>query len=260
MRIMTTNIWGDYFNNPVSVREDNIYKIYENYKPDIIGFQEIECNWYKSSIFKKLSENYYLIGTRLYDNDNFVPLAVKKSFKLKAQGFEYLAYTPDPSKAVTWAVLENKDGKVFGVCNTHFWWMTGNEEYEKIRVKNADQLSNLMKYIKERFSCPVFAFGDMNCRIESKVFSVVYPLNGIVHLYDVAEEKDDIGSLHGDPSRDEDGNFHGTKSGLDHTYSIDHMVATKGCYIIHKYGVVEDQYALDATDHSPVYVDVELID
>lgn len=41
MRLMTTNIWGDYFDNPVDVREDNMYKVYENYSPDVIGFQEV---------------------------------------------------------------------------------------------------------------------------------------------------------------------------------------------------------------------------
>lgn len=259
MRIMTTNIWGDYFNNPVSAREDNMYRVYENYRPDIIGFQEITEAWYNSKMFKKLSNEYRFLGTCLFENNNYVPMAVKKDYKIIAWGFEYLDGTDDPSKAVTYAVLQDKNGLVFGACNTHFFWMQGKEEYETIRLKNADQLSKIMLHIKTKYNCPVFAFGDMNCRCTSKVFGIVYGLNGIVRLFDVAENKNDVGSLHGDPVSDENGCWHGTTSGIDHTYSIDHIIGTKEGYRVLEYRVVEDQYALDATDHSPVYADIELL-
>ena len=40
--------------------------------------------------------------------------------------------------------------------------------------------------------------------------------------------------------------------------SIDHMVGYGEGYKVSEYYIVEDQDALDATDHSPVYVDIEL--
>lgn len=258
MRIMTTNIWGEYFNNPVALREDNIYKVYEKYAPDIIGIQEADQKWYESTLFKRLSDKYYFVGTNLFENNNFVPLAVSKEFKHIADGFEYLEETPCETKAITWAVLEDRNNSVFAVCNTHFWWMPG-EEHERIRLKNADQLSRLMEYIKVRFNCPVFAFGDMNCRCTSKVFTVVYPLNNVARLFDTAECKNNVGSLHGDPILGEDGKYHGSKSGIDDTYSIDHIIGTKDGYKVLNYITVEDDYVLDATDHSPVYADIELL-
>lgn len=78
MRIMTTNIWGDYFGNPANVRENNVYQVYKNYSPDVIGFQEITDGWYKSNLFKMMSDDYFFVGTELFENINFVPMAVKK--------------------------------------------------------------------------------------------------------------------------------------------------------------------------------------
>lgn len=259
MRIMTTNIWGDYFNNPVEMRLNGILKVYENYRPDIIGFQEVTDSWYRSGLFEGLSCDYRFAGTSICDNCNYTPLAYKKEYSLIASGFERLDGVTDTSKVITWAVLKGTDGKSFGVCNTHFWWMTGSDEHERLRLSNADQLSRLMEYLRKRFCCPVFAFGDMNCRCTSKAFTVVYLLNGIVQLYDIAEKKDDIGSHHGDPVKAADGNFKGSRSGLDHTYSIDHIIGTKDGYNVKSYSVVEDSYVLDATDHSPVYADIELL-
>ena len=84
MRIMTTNIWGDYFSNPVSAREEDIFHIYKNYTPDIIGFQEITSRWYNSNLFKWLSDEYFFIGTEIFNSNNYVSIAVKKNLNILA--------------------------------------------------------------------------------------------------------------------------------------------------------------------------------
>ncbi|MBQ4120060.1 MAG: hypothetical protein IJD45_06700 [Clostridia bacterium] len=254
MRIMTSNIWGDYFGNPVNVREDLLYGIFKKYSPDILGMQEYTSGWYKGNLYTWLSGEYYPVGTELYNNINYVPMAIKKEYKLLNYGYEYLENTPDISKGITWAVLE-KDGKVFAVCNTHFWWRIG-EEHEVIRAENALQLTNLMKHLHNRYNCPVFAFGDMNALLSSKVFEV-YQANGIDHLHDLAQVKDDVSTHHGDPVLGEDGRYHGKKTQNDKHYSYDHIVALGEGIKVSQYRVIEDIEALDATDHSPVYVDVE---
>lgn len=259
MRIMTTNIWGDYFSNPVNVREEGIYKVYEAYCPDVIGFQEITDGWYNSNLFGWLSDKYYLVGTELSNNTNYVPVAVKKEYELVAKGYEMLRNTPDKSKAITWAVIKHKENEnVAAVLNTHFWWMTGKPEYDAWRNENATQLSELMKYLKDRFNCPVFAFGDMNCNISHGVFTEVYKENGVELLYDMACEKDDVCTLHGDPVADENGLYHGKTTDKDHTESIDHIVSLgRDGFKVLSYRVVTEQYILDATDHSPVFADIE---
>ncbi|MBQ5816688.1 MAG: endonuclease/exonuclease/phosphatase family protein [Oscillospiraceae bacterium] len=256
MRIMTSNIWGDYFKNPVDVREDFLYDVFKKYDADIIGLQEVTPNWYKGEMMTKwLPDEYMFVGTELTDNKNYVPFVYKKYLKLVSKGYEYLENTPDASKGITWAVLKREDDSLFAVCNTHFWWMTG-PEHDVIRVDNAHQLVNLMKALKNRYNCPVFAFGDMNCVLASDVFKV-YAENDVQHMLDLAEKKCLVGSHHGDPVLGEDGRYHGTKTEKDKNLSIDHMVALGDGFKVLEYMIVEDQKALDATDHSPVYVDIE---
>lgn len=260
MRIMTTNIWGDYFNNPVLVREQNIYRVYEEYKPDVIGLQEITPGWYASNLFPWLMKDYFMVGTELTESNNYVPMAISKKYALVAKGYEPFADTPDTSKGVTWAVVKDKESqKVFGVCNVHFWWRQGETAHDTLRAKNAQQLTEVMKYILGRFQCPVFALGDMNCVRTSQVFRVVYAINGVAALIDMTEDKDTVCTIHGDPLADSEGYYHGEKTVLDQTASIDHIMAMGSGFKVLQYRVIEDQYALDATDHSPVFADVELL-
>ena len=51
MRIMTSNIWGDYFGNETSSRENQLFDVFEKYDADIIGMQVVPDSWYKSGIF-----------------------------------------------------------------------------------------------------------------------------------------------------------------------------------------------------------------
>ena len=265
MRIMTSNIWGDYFGNPVNVREDLLFGIFKKYSPDVLGMQEYNKGWYNGNMLEWLSEDYASVGTELYNCDNtvgedvfektnYVPLCYKKELGVLAYGYEFLTDTPDKSKAITWAVL-NQNGKVFAVCNTHFWWKTG-PEHDIIRNKNAHQLAELMKYLHKKHNCPVFAFGDMNTTVLSEVFKI-YEQNGIKHLNDLAEIKCEVSSHHGDPVVTESGRYKGTKTTNDKNYSIDHIVVLGDNVIVREYKVIEDSDALDATDHSPVYADVD---
>ena len=289
MRIMTSNIWGDYFDNPTRGRDDNLYRVYKKYSPDVIGFQEVTRGWYKSSLFERLRGEYYFVGMDGFDCNNYVPLAIKKDICLIDSGFEYLKDTPDSSKAITWAVVK-QNGVVIGLCNTHFWWKRGDasqavdlsadpkgsngEVHCMLRIKNARQLTQLMKEIGGKYLCPVFAFGDMNATVTEGIFEV-YNQNGIKNLIDISEKKDTACSIHGDPVKDENGVFHGEIASDDYIASlrremllpqmencegcfssIDHIIGLGERFIVEQYRVIEDKQALDATDHSPVYADI----
>ena len=260
MRIMTSNIWGNYFNNPPIERADGLIYTYDKYNPDVIGFQEVKDDWYETDLFKHLSKNYRFIATEIFykDNDRHTPIAYKKDLKVIASGLEYLKTDwEDLSKAITWVVLEkpNNDGR-FAVCNTHFWWPIG-EKHDNIRTENAIQMVNLAKFIQSKYFCPVFMIGDMNTKISSDAFKV-YKENGVVNTYDVAKEKKDVSSLHGDPVRNSEGVLKGKTTTDDHTFSIDHILMIDNSLSVSKYFVVEDQQTLDSTDHSPVFIDVEI--
>ena len=280
LKIMTNNIWGDYFGNPVSVREGGIFETYEKYAPDVLGFQEVTKNWYSGKMFSEwLTANYELVGSEAGGCKNYVPMAFRKDkgFVVLEKGYMLLPETPDDSKAITFVVLKACDGTVFAVCNTHFWWMRGEEEHNVNREKNAKQLSRLMHALHERFECPVFAFGDMNGAMPETLFDV-YRKNGIKALIEMTDERDTACSIHGDPRRGDDGFYHGTRvtreylerhrklmdltadeSTPDYLASIDHIIGMGDNFKVLQYRVIEHQDALDATDHSPVFADGEFI-
>ncbi len=257
LKLMTSNIWGDYFGNPVAVREEGLFEAYNKYSPDLIGFQEVTHGWYDGKLFSQwLSENYRFAGTELGGCENYVPFVFKKNVGLSyiAKGYELLCNTPDLAKAITWAVFENKERERFGFCNTHFWWKTG-EEHDIIRKKNAKQLSELMTYIYKHYNCPVFAMGDMNCDRSGGIFEV-FSDYGITHLSDIAEVVCGNASCHGDPILGDDGKYHGKKDSRPIGMSIDHIIVL-GDVKVKEYLIIDDESVLDATDHSPVIASVE---
>ncbi len=275
LRLMTSNIWGDYFGNPVEERQQNFINIFTRYSPDVLGIQEATTHWYKSEFFDWLTNNYYLAGSeyfadgtankikaknQYFDSTNYTVLAYKKDkYELYEKGMERYFNTPDPSKVATWAVLRDTEtDKVFGVCNTHLWWMYRNEEDDKLRTSNSRQLVNLMKHLNAKYGCPVFAMGDFNSLPACEAYTMLKG-EGVLDLQEISEITTNITSHHGDPKRGEDGKLHGKQSQNDKTASIDHIIGFGDGYRALKYDIIVDQDALDSSDHSPVYADVELM-
>ena len=60
MRIMTSNIWGDYFGNEVDSREGQLYDVYKKYDADVIGVQEATAKWMITIILTS-----FLLGARI---------------------------------------------------------------------------------------------------------------------------------------------------------------------------------------------------
>ena len=109
--------------------------------------------------------------------------------------------------------------------------------------------------------------------MEVAVHGLTHP--GLAHLsqarcsYVVIKDRENLEKLfhtvirgishHGDPLRGEEDKYHGSKTFKDSTHSIDHIIALGEEFKVMQYRIVEDQDALDATDHSPVYVDIGCI-
>lgn len=258
MRIMTANIWGDYFENPVQLREDAFIEAFAAYHPDVIGLQEMTQSWYDSRMFAQLQERYAIVGAVLGEHVNYVPLAyAKERFELLESGFQRYSDTPDRSKAITYAVLQEKEsGKLVAVCNTHFWWKSG-KEHDLIRLENARELVQRMRGLQQQYDCPVFAFGDLNCALSSGVFDI-FEENLVIRLHGIAENASRVSSHHGNPALGADGRYHGKEPVNPDALSIDHILGLLGehpCEVT-SYQVVLDQAVLDASDHSPVYADI----
>lgn len=253
MRIMTCNIWGDYFHNPVKDRMGGYETLFSEYKPDIVGFQECTAGWYGSGFFEAIEKDYSLY--RLIDK-NYTPILVRKErFSLLSCGFRLYSRTPDASKGYTYLVLkDNATDKALGVINTHFWWKVG-EEHDRIREENARELGLCARNIVAAFGCPVYAFGDLNCRYHESPFRILAS-EGFLRTIDSAREADEMSSHHGDPVLGEDGKWHGRKTENDKNHSLDHILFMNGTESIFRYRVVCDPYILDSSDHSPVYIDI----
>ena len=255
MRIMTSNIWGNYFGNPPEERIDAVEATLKKYSADVIGIQEMCPSWYKADLKGRLKDEYEFVGA--FDG-NHSPLFFKRDvFEIIEQGWIRYIGVEDISKSVTWVVLEKKDdGKKIGICNTHLWWKAG-EEHELIRESNAKQLLGAMKDIKAKYGdIPVVACGDLNSRTDGKAMKYLNA-NGVFSSYELADSFSPNSSNHGDPKRDENGILRGKTTADPKEMSIDHIMTFKEDLHISVQKIVEDQEILDASDHSPVYIDFE---
>ncbi len=256
VRIMTSNIWGDYFGNPVPPRASLLTTVFKRCDADILGFQEVTASWWASELFPSLGQSYTSAPAETGGRLNYTPLFYRTSrFELLDSGWHLYHEKLDPSKGWTFGVLKEKDsGMVFAVFNTHFWWQK-EEKDEVIRRYNAMEMTFAMKQIAGSFHCPVLFMGDLNCRYDSRTWEYLRENNWRTS-YTCTDDHSDCSSLHGDPVIHADGTCTGNTTDDPKEFSIDHIGIPEGVKVLRQYAVI-DREALDATDHSPVYADME---
>ena len=252
IRVMSSNIWGDYFNNPVEARGDQLAQVYTRYSPDVLALQEATPSWYASRLFSTLRGEYEFAAPSDAPENNYTPLLYRREmFDCIDQGFVRFPETPDISKGAAWVLLLHREsGKKLAVFSTHFWWkFIGTPEHDALRVANAEQLSAKA----EELNLPVIAMGDLNSRINNPSIETLRR-RGWKFARDEASITTDVSTHHGDPVLGSYGKYHGARSKSDYTQSIDHIFY-RGALTPERFAVVEDQDALDATDHSPIWCD-----
>lgn len=258
IRVMSANIWGDYFGNPVQEREGQLEAVIRRYSPDILGMQEATPAWNASAAFASLGDTYAFVSGDGFPENNYVPLLYRKSvFSLLECGFVRYTDTPDRSKAATWALLAHKaSGERIGAMCTHFWWKCfGTPEHDALRVSNAAVLTETAGQIARRTGAPIVAMGDLNST--PGVPSMRYLREaGWRFVRDEAPLTSETSTHHGDPQRGGDGRYHGSRTGNRWDRSIDHIF-TLGALRPLSFSVIEDQDALDESDHSPVLCELE---
>lgn len=254
IKIMTCNIWGDYFNNSAEARVEPYRRLFTELKPDVIGIQEYTQGWYDTDLFDSLSDIYNSIGA---PGDNFIPLLYRKDkFTCVDSGWGLYGDTNDSSKGLTWAVLSDKETeKKLMVCNTHFWWVEG-PEHDKIRCKNAAEMSETINVISKKYNVPAFAFGDLNTTVNTDPINLLLE-NGFSLMINDAENADRVSSYHFDPERIGEDTFKGSPTEDNYEHSIDHILSYNFSGRVLQYRIVTDQDILDSSDHSPVYVEIE---
>ena len=277
LSMLTFNIWGDYFGNPPEERDLKEAGVILRWKPDIVAFQEVTPNFWKSRLFPELERNGYGIvrgdepdairragGKGLEGFVNHVPLAYRRDrLECVASGYEIFHLKLTDNKGVTWAVLKDKvDGRRLIAFSTHFWYQANGDESDAIRELNTKHCIGLFTRIKALFGdLPVIGGGDLNSLVGS-IAHETFNRAGYLNARDLADEPDGRSSWHGDPVRDSQGVYRGTtrKENDTHFTSLDHVFVEAEKLVVRKHRIVTDQEALDVSDHSPVFVTFERMD
>lgn len=257
IRIMSSNLWGDYFGNPVSPRDKKLENIYRKYLPDVLGVQEMTENWSKSEIWENLKDLYSIVPVETNGEQNYFPLFYRNDkISLHDSGFHFYHKEFEPTKGYTWGLFKDlSTNRPFLIFNTHFMWKEGLE-YDVIRRYNAMELITEMTYISKVYDCKAFFMGDLNCTVNSLAWDYLNSV-GWYSAFTLAKETSDICTIHGDPVLGNDGFYHGSTTEDKAEASIDHIGIGKNCNAV-SFSVITDKDALDATDHSPIILDVEL--
>lgn len=170
VRIMSSNLlvhyksWGGTPAKPRAV----LYKsLVEEYKPDVIGLQEMSDSWYcilmnnlpkGYKMIKPFSTGAFVRMTAMVYNSNTLDL-------IDSGDFAYEECENPRLRRVVWAVFKEKEsGKTFAVTNTHFslLFKDKEEEFTDVMRSQSKELSNFIYELNSKYNCPVFAVGDYN--------------------------------------------------------------------------------------------------
>jgi len=158
------NVWNS---NPCHFRTPIVRSLVSDFNADICMFQEFgpfSVRKGDKPLQNLMSDEYTEICPYI-SHKNYTPVFYKTDcFDLIDDG--YLLYdglNDADSKSVSWCVLKDKrNGVMFAVASTHFWWMFDNEEDFAQRLANVDQLRAVCDGIIAKHNVPVIIGGDFN--------------------------------------------------------------------------------------------------
>ncbi len=268
LRIMSFNILASDWNNKPQVkdREDELRDVIYRYKPDVIGMQEVNKEWYDTlkndfSSYKIINENNIEIlgevnySTIAYNSDT-VEL-IKYSQK------HYAVRDSDNCRNITWALFEQKDsGKRFIVTSTHW------DLKPELRENEAMELGGYVRILEEYYKVPVFSCGDYNARENTKEYQNFIKCSNFKSAKYSAEKRGLVsvtGHLGDGSGKAEDfnsgywalGPVSYRKDKVNSILTIDHIFASSSANILF-YDTVVDAAALRASDHCPIYIDAKI--
>lgn len=284
VRLMSHNVWNCDRNYPVweeqgedcsaAARVSGLVQVYLDTKPDIIGGQEVSA--LMADLLKESCHDagleYTLIWGRftpiLYRADKFELLdSVFATYPENIDGFEG-SFNDVKSKAFNIGVFREKESqKVFVFATTHLWWMSsdindmfslgsayqaGSDEAREYQVQ---MLAEQVKAFRKKYNCPAIVVGDFNTDYNSKAMKYLFA-NGFRHAHDIAVEyaEERIGYHNCFPSGYD--RFYSDKP-FDH--AIDHIVLLgEQDGAVKRFERYSPDYYFPISDHSPVYIDLEL--
>lgn len=266
--IYNQNIWGcTRGGDVIANRCKLISELIDYHDADVIAFQECSTAARDSedgNISALLSDVYEEVKISA-NNNNFTPIFYKRErFSIVDSGYVlYERQRPTNSKSITYAVFtDNENGVKFGVLSAHFWWRTGSEEDDDVRLYNAALLAEYANKVKVQHGVPVFLMGDFNCgeNSEASLAPYLYLKERFLDLREIAPISTDMLTHHESPKRNALGEY--TADGRAEGYeALDHIfVSEHRSVAIDSFEVDTSDEAYASSDHYPLVARVRILE
>lgn len=263
-RVIFNNVHGAHVDEyPIETRNQMQAELHYEYLPDVIGLQENAAS-VQSYHLRMSKYGYTPVPTKPKNKANRDYTAMLyRADKLDILECGWHLYDDgagDQSKSVAWAVFKDKaSGDVFAVGSTHFYW-TGDDLGKSARLKDAEQLTEVVKNITSKYNCPMIVGGDYNCNINSDPIKNLYKA-GFENLQKLSPETMDITTHHSySPWNAELGLYIDVViPSKAYSSAIDHaLLYNKSTLTPKMWRVILHDYTLLSTDHCPVMVDFDI--
>lgn len=171
LKILTLNTWQE--RGPWQERWEIIFRGIEDFRPDIVAFQELFSASWAQEIQKQTG-----YPTLLFPKE-YCGLALGTDFAVKSWGVTTLTKSPleDYSRYALWAELDLKGQKLF-VFNTHFSWLLEDGESRK---KQASEVRELIH--KKASQAEALLVGDLNSTRHSEEIGGLIGKGGFRDLF-----------------------------------------------------------------------------
>lgn len=276
LRILDDNIW-DYSRDTIppawkslgadcrdEVRSRGFARLVRAYMPEVFTVQEYSEHMH-SYLYPLLKQyGYEIADTGSGGNWNNTPIYYLPE-KLELKYDNYVLYTPSMwsnhgSKSYTAAVFTHREtGKDFAVLNTHLWWKSDMVKPGSTAARVAQV--NLMiaegNTIRDKYKCPIFVTGDMNCEENTPPIRQLLSA-GYVPCYRAATVYGNQDNGHHICSPTEGFSTVSRRKGPERGKgAIDHcFIYDAGCAEVRVFDCIQAGFTVPLTDHYPNLIDI----
>lgn len=278
LRLMSNNVWNRDKNAPAweergedcsaPARAPLFVRMYEETLPDVIGMQEMTHLMTRELVLGLAAKglHYAVIW------GNFTPVFYRPD-RLELLDTEYLLYPEEipgfegsfndvKSKSALLAVFrEKKSGKCFLFVTTHLWWKSGNPARnnfqpgsDEARAFQVGLMLDRVEKMRKMYHCPAVVLGDFNTKPASPAVEKMLA-TGFLSAKNIATDfaTEENGYHKCDPSGFAPYVPRPADTAIDHIF-----ISAAPALTVRRFERPTPAYYAPASDHFPVFADVEL--
>ncbi len=251
-RIMSFNILSEEWDAAAVMegRDIRVSAVLLNYLPDVAALQEVSNKWYPI-LESNVGGIYKFTRTKNLNREGTYTTLIynTQTTKLIEEGLEY--YSVGNSKrlrSIVWGVFESiATGERYIVFSTH--WDVGAER-QWMRMIEAKEMADFCKKLYDKYKVDIFACGDYNASEGTEEYQTFLNESGFVDAKTSAKVINRACKTYHTLFQSVST---GTYESIDH---ITFMEQTKPKVLY--YNTLIAEYIIDASDHSPIYIDIKL--